>query len=232
VRRGFPGWLVVLALAGCCRAGGEAPTDLEAEAAALDLSTLAETAGIDQEVLALALTARDCAREQGELKRSRADLLTVIDFSLASTERRLWVLDLDTEEVLFHELVAHGKNTGGNRAKEFSDEPGSLQSSLGVFRTARIYDGKHGTSLKLDGLEPGINGNARDRAIVMHGASYVSDAFIAANGRLGRSWGCPALSEEVAADVIEAIAGGTLLVTYYPDETWLAESTFLHCDDD
>jgi len=216
---------------GCCRAGGDAEVALQT-VEELDVAALIEASDLDDEVLQRALTAHRCALQDGSLDADDASLLTVVDFSLPSTERRLWVLDLDAGEVRFHELVAHGKNTGANRAKDFSDEPGSLQSSLGVYRTARTYQGKHGHSLKLDGLEPGFNGNARDRAIVMHGASYVSEAFIAEHGRLGRSWGCPALDEAVAVEVIDAIAGGSLLVVDYPDEGWLAGSAFLHCDDD
>lgn len=222
--------LALLALTGCCRPGGEGAVRAAVEAP--DHAALADAAGLDPAVLQRALTARDCALRSGELDPGDADLITVIDYSLASTERRLWVLDLEAGEVRFHELVAHGKNTGQDRATAFSDTPQSLQSSLGVFRTGRTYQGKHGLTLYLDGLEPGFNGHARERAIVMHGASYVSEAFIAENGRLGRSWGCPALAEDVAPDVIDAIAGGTLLVQDYPDEAWLEDSALLHCGDE
>ncbi len=197
-----------------------------------DVAALAGEAGIDADVLDAAMRARTCALENGALNPKRADLLTVIDYSLPSTERRLWVLDLDAGEVRFHERVAHGKHTGANRAREFSNESGSLKSSLGVFRTDETYEGKHGYSLRLDGLEPGINDNARDRAIVIHAAHYATAEFAAAHGRLGRSWGCPALDPEVSADVIDAIHGGTLLVAYYPDPDWLDGSRFLACGGD
>jgi len=218
-------YLPLMMLAACCC--GSAPTEPVEDDRRI---TLAETSGIDEDVLQTALTAHACAVAGGDISGDEAETLTVIDYSLASTKRRLWVLDLATGEVLFHELVAHGKNSGANRATSFSNESGSLQSSLGVFRTARTYEGKHGYSLRLKGLEPGFNDRAKKRAIVMHGASYVSEAFIAANGRLGRSWGCPALSEEVASDVIDAIEGGTLIVGYYPDEDWLESSQYLHCE--
>ena len=215
---------LMVATPGCCAERATAPPVEH------DVATLAGDAGLDADVLALALKGRDCALEAGELSAEHASILTVIDYSLPSTSRRLWVIDLDAGELLFHELVAHGKNTGANRARDFSNKSGSLQSSLGVFRTARTYSGKHGYSLRLDGLEPGFNDNARDRSIVIHGASYVTDGFAAEHGRLGRSWGCPALDPEVSAQVIDAIEGGTLLMVYYPDDEWLEGSGFLTCD--
>ncbi len=224
-----PRWAPLLLLVtGCCVASdgwaGDAPTDVP--------STLASDAGLDAEVYELALTALRSARDAGDISSRHDHVLTVIDYSLASTERRLWVFDLEAEEVLFRELVAHGQNTGSNRARHFSNDEGSHQSSLGVFRTGRTYRGKHGYSLKLDGLEPGFNDNARDRAIVIHAADYVTEDFIAANGRLGRSWGCPALDPAVANDVIDTIRGGTLLVVYYPDDVWLSGSAYLATEED
>jgi len=222
-------WLVALPLLchGACKDRQALGQDLTEEQAAF-----ATDADLDEAVLQLALTALDHARDAGDVSARRDHLLTVIDYSLPSTERRLWVLDLEAGEVLFHELVAHGQNTGGNRARHFSNDSGSHQSSLGVFRTDRTYRGKHGRSLKLDGLEPGFNDAARDRAIVMHAADYVTDDFAAANGRLGRSWGCPALDPAVAQDLIDAISGGTLLVAYYPDDAWLEGSAYLGGDSD
>ncbi len=158
-----------------------------------------------------------------------ARLVTLIDYSLPSTSPRLWVLDVGNGAVLYHSRVAHGKNTGEDAATAFSNRPGSLQSSLGVFRTAETYQGQHGLSLRLDGLEPGFNDAARARAIVMHGADYLSDSFIERHGRAGRSWGCPALPDAVAASVVPAIAGGQLVVAWYPDAAWLGTSPFLHC---
>lgn len=180
-----------------------------------------------REVLDLALRAYRCGRAAGHFG---APLLTVIDYSLPSTERRLWVIDLARNRVLFHELVAHGRGSGDNVPVAFSNAPGSHQSSLGLFRTASTYLGQHGQALRLDGLEPGVNDRAMERAIVMHGAAYVSPRFVAARGRLGRSWGCPALEHGVHRRVIERIKDGTALFAYYPDPSWLAQSRFLRCE--
>lgn len=155
--------------------------------------------------------------------------VTVIDYSRPSSERRLWVIDLATDSVLYHDYVAHGRNTGDELAVSFSNQPGSHQSSLGVYRTGETYQGQHGLSLRLDGLEPGVNDRARERAIVVHGADYVSEPFIREHGRAGRSWGCPALPVESAREIIPAIAGGQLLVAWYPDAAWLRGSDWLGC---
>ncbi len=188
-----------------------------------------QDAGIAPEVLDAALASLDCARARGLVQGAAADRLTVIDYSLPSTATRLWVLDLAHDRVVYAERVAHGRNTGEDRAQAFSNVEGSLQSSLGVFRTAETYVGDNGYSLKLDGLEPSVNDHARQRAIVIHGAPYVSDEFIAKTGRLGRSWGCPALSQAVAHEVIDTIRGGTLVFSWYPDSEWLSSSSFLRC---
>jgi hypothetical protein len=178
-------------------------------------------------VLDLAVRAWQCGRAAGEFD---SQLLTVIDYSLPSTERRLWVLDLVRRQVLFHEFVAHGRNTGENFAVEFSNQPGSLQSSLGLFRTEETYRGRHGLSLRLVGLESGFNDRAQERAIVLHGAPYVSRSFIARHGQLGRSWGCPVLDRAVSKRIIERIKDGSALFIYYPDDEWLRESDFLSCE--
>jgi hypothetical protein len=179
------------------------------------------------EVLELALRAWRCGVAAGLFA---SPILTVIDYSLPSTARRLWVLDLRARRVLFHELVAHGAGSGENVASAFSNEPGSRQSSLGLFRTEDTYRGEHGPSLRLSGLEPAVNDQAMARRIVMHGAPYVSDAVVAARGQLGRSWGCPALARGVDRRVIPRIEGGTALFAYYPDARWLRTSRFLRCD--
>ena len=139
------------------------------------------------------------------------DRLTVVDFSLPSTEKRLWVLDLDQKEVIFHTLVAHGHNSGENVATNFSNQNESNMSSLGFYVTESEYVGKHGRSLKLEGVDQGINDNALARSIVMHGADYVSEDFIRQNGRLGRSLGCPALPMDQYAQIIDAVNGQTCL---------------------
>ena len=138
---------------------------------------------LDGTVLRLALNAAACARGTGAVANDR--LLTIIDYSKASTEPRLWVLDLEREQVLFEELVAHGRGSGENFATRFSNAEGSHQTSLGLFRTADTYVGGNGYSLRLDGLEKGVNDHARDRAIVMHGAPYVSEDHLRDRGSAG-----------------------------------------------
>jgi hypothetical protein len=179
-----------------------------------------------RDVLDLALQAFRCAAPEGRFTRP---VLTVIDYSLPSTEPRLWVIDLRRKRVLHHELVAHGDRSGDTMAVAFSNQIGSHQSSLGLFRTDEPYTGRYGYALRLTGLEPGVNDNARERAIVVHGAPYVSRAAIARWGRIGTTWGCPGLPEDVAQQVIDDIAGGSALFAYYPDEDWLRNSRYLHC---
>ena len=166
------------------------------------------------------------AVDRGAVRRT--DVLTVIDYSRPSTDPRLFVIDLAASEVRFAERVAHGRGTGENRAERFSNTDGTHMSSLGVFRAADTYSGQHGLSLRLDGLEPGFNDHARDRAIVIHAAAYVNDAIVAAPGRIGRSWGCPAVRPAVAKKLIDAIRDGSLSVAYYPDADWLSRSAFLN----
>jgi hypothetical protein len=183
-------------------------------------------AGPRPQVMDLARQAWECARRSGEVD---GPLLTVIDYSLPSTAKRLWVIDMSRRRVLWHELVAHGEGSGEVEAVSFSNRPGSRCSSLGLFRTEDIYRGRHGASLRLEGLEPGVNDNAMDRALVIHGASYVSSRVVEAFGRLGRSWGCPALDRRVSRSIIDRIKGGSAVFAYYPDARWLARSRFLHC---
>jgi hypothetical protein len=178
------------------------------------------------EVFALAERAYECARARGEIDKP---ILTIVDYSLPSVRRRMWVIDMRARRVLFNEMVAHGANSGENYASAFSNVLGSRQSSLGLFRAEEIYEGRHGYSLRLDGLEPGFNDNARERAIVLHGADYVSDDFIAEHGRLGRSWGCPAVRTGVSRRLIDRIKEGGALFAYYPDRDWLRGSRYLHC---
>lgn len=185
------------------------------------------TAWPRKEVLDLAMRAYGCGRDAGLF---RSSLLTVIDYSLPSSAKRLWVIDVARRRVLFHELVAHGEGSGDKWAVDFSNEPGSRQTSLGIFRTERVYNGGNGYSLRLEGLEPGVNDLAMARRIVMHGAPYVSQRAVNALGRLGRSWGCPALPRGVHRTVIDRIKGGSALFAYYPDDRWLKTSRFLQCD--
>jgi hypothetical protein len=179
------------------------------------------------EVLTLAARAADCARRQGMLDGFHR--LAVIDYSLPSTTPRLWVFDVDRGRLLFQELVAHGRNTGEQLAARFSNVEGSKMSSLGLFQATETYNGSNGYSLRLRGLDEGFNDNALSRAIVMHGAPYVSEAVAERLGRLGRSWGCPAVRKEVARVMIDTLKGGALLFAYYPDKKWLNEAPTLTC---
>jgi hypothetical protein len=178
-------------------------------------------------VLDLALQAYQCGAREGRFQRP---VLTIIDYSLPSNEPRLWVIDVQRKQVLHHELVAHGEGSGDTVPVAFSNEMGSHQSSLGLFRTDDAYTGHFGYSVRLSGLEPGINDKARERAIVVHGFSDVSRAFAAKWGTIARSWGCPAVPEDVAPQIIDSIAGGSAIFAYYPDRQWLGQSHYLHCD--
>jgi hypothetical protein len=184
-----------------------------------------EAPGLDTDVLRLALSAATCASRRGVV--TEPVLLTVIDYSMPSTKPRLWVLDLETGKVRFKELVAHGKGSGKKETERVSNRPGSRQSSHGLFLTGEAYTGQNGYSLKLHGLEEGFNHRAHERAIVLHGAWYVSAEFAKKHGRLGRSWGCPAVPASVARKIIDTIQGGTLLFAYFPDDEWLRSSEFL-----
>lgn len=149
-----------------------------------------------------------------KLNNNKNNLLTIIDFNLPSTEKRMYVLDLSKKEVLYVTHVAHGRNSGGNYATSFSNKNGSYQSSLGFYRTAETYNGGNGYSLRLDGLEKGINDLARPRAVVIHGADYCNENFIKSTGRLGRSFGCPALPQELNKPIINTIKDGSLIFIY------------------
>ena len=153
--------------------------------------------------------------------------MSVIDYSRPSTQPRLWVFDLTQTKLLFEEWVAHGRNTGENLASKFSNRNGSYMSSLGAFRTQESYVGNNGYSLRLEGLEPGFNDQARTRAIVIHGAPYVSETLIRQQGRLGRSLGCPAVRPSVARPLIDTSRGGSFVFAYYPDQDWLHRSQLL-----
>jgi hypothetical protein len=179
------------------------------------------------QVIALAVRAAQCRRAE---VGSPARRLAVIDYSLPSTEQRLWVFDLKRRTLLFHEMVAHGRNSGENMASQFSNQNQSMATSLGLYRTKATYLGHNGYSLRMDGLEPGFNDNAFDRDIVIHGAPYVSDDFVRSNGRIGRSLGCPAVRPEIAHRLIDSMKDGQLLFSYYPDPQWLNSSSFIQCD--
>lgn len=181
-------------------------------------------ADLDPKVLKLAIEAYYHAKSHGEVHNP---LLTVIDYSLKSSLKRLWVFDVDHNKLLFHTHVSHGKGTGGLYAKHFSNRAGSHQSSIGVYITGKTYQGDKGLSLRLNGKEKGINDKALGRAIVMHGAWYANPKFIKQNGYAGRSWGCPALPTQVAKNVINKIKKGSLIFAYYPNHQWLSHSKYL-----
>ncbi len=183
----------------------------------------AEAPSLDGDVLRLALQARACAANEHPL----SPVLAIIDYRRPSTEPRLWVFDITRRRLLYEELVAHGKNSGDDHTVRFSNKPGSLMSSLGVFLTRDTYTGRNGYSLRLAGLEEGFNHKSLERAIVMHGAGYVSLDAAQSLGRLGRSWGCPAVRPGIARKLIDTVKGGALLFSYYPDEKWLKSSRFL-----
>jgi L,D-transpeptidase catalytic domain len=225
-RRSRPGTGLSFALAlACLAAPAIAGPPLPAAVEGLIARLASAAPNLDPRVLGLALRARDCAQQRGAIPPS--ELLTVIDYTRPSTEPRLFVIDVEHGALLHRELVAHGKQSGGNLTTRFSNDAGSRASSLGLFLTLDTYMGSHGRSLRLAGLEPGVNDHAYDRDLVVHGASYVGERFAAKHGRLGRSWGCPALAPEVAQRVIDRIRGGTPVFAYYPDSAWLDGSPFL-----
>jgi hypothetical protein len=186
----------------------------------------AQLGALDPHVFTLALNAANCAVQAG--KASTPTTLTVIDYSRPSTQKRLWVVDLRTHALLFEELVAHGQGSGNNMATRFSNDAETHSSSIGLYAAKDAYLGKNGYSLRLDGLDTGFNDHAMERAIVIHGAAYVSAEIARAQGRLGRSWGCPALRPEVVHDLIDRVKDSGLVFAYFPDPKWLASSPFLH----
>jgi len=181
---------------------------------------------LSNNVLSTALSAMQCALSNGAEPAQR---LAVIDFSLPSSDKRLWIFDLQSKKLVLHDFVAHGNRSGDNFATRFSNTNGSHQSSIGLFRTAESYQGKHGYSLRMDGLEPGFNDRARERAIVIHPADYVNPAWIKSQGRIGRSQGCPAVRPEIARTVIDKLKGGQFMFSWYPDQKWLQSSIYLNC---
>lgn len=156
----------------------------------------------------------------------RSGLLTIIDFSQSSNAKRLYIIDVEKAIVVFNTYVAHGRNSGNEYAVSFANKLNSFKSSLGFYSTAETYKGAHGLSMRLKGLEKGINDGAESRGIVMHGASYVSATFIKNCGRLGRSQGCPAVPEELCQPIINYIKEGSCVYMYYPDSKYSKLSAF------
>jgi hypothetical protein len=164
--------------------------------------------------------------QSGKLKNP--DALSIIDFSMPSTAKRLFIVDVVHGKLLFNTYVAHGRNSGLQTASSFSNSPESFKSSLGFYTTETTYEGKHGYSLRLEGLENGFNDNAMSRGIVMHAANYVDERIAKAQGYIGRSLGCPAVPEKLHTAIISSIANGTCLFMYANDKNYLKHSTYLH----
>jgi hypothetical protein len=188
-------------------------------------SIRSQAGNIDSSVLKLSLQAYAKARQRG---LDNKGLMTIIDYYKPSSERRLWVVDMNRGKVLFNTWVTHGKNSGTISATSFSNQPGSLKSSIGVFLTdSGPYVGGNGYSLRLHGLEPGINDNAYRRDIVVHGAWYADQSVAQKYGQLGRSWGCPAVPDKLVHPIVDTIKNRTLVFVYYRDYNWLRHSSYL-----
>lgn len=172
----------------------------------------------------MALSAYKKASAKGAVKKP---VLTVIDYSLPSYKQRMWIFDLRKERLLYNTYVAHGKNSGMDVPRHFSNRPSSKETSLGTYVTRDTYYGSKGLSLNLQGLERGFNDNAYSRRVVIHGAWYVEPDFIKRAGRAGRSWGCPSIAKTLARPVINTIKGGSVVFAYYPDHYYLSHSGYV-----
>jgi hypothetical protein len=179
---------------------------------------------INPKVLELAINAYYNARKKGLDDKG---ILTIVDYSLPSSEKRMWILNLNNQELVDYSFVTHGSGSGLLYARKFSNTPGSYKSSLGLFLTKQPYHGQVGYALRLEGLEEGINDKVEERGIVVHGAQYANESFIDQYGRLGRSEGCFALPVSSYNNIINYIEGGTLIFAYYPDKNWLQHSRYL-----
>ena len=186
----------------------------------------AAAGNLNPQVLKLALEAYNCAKLSG---LSKSQTLTIIDYSLPAAQKRMWVVDLASNKVLFNNVVAHGQGSGSKvNSNYFSNQSKTHASSIGLYVTGETYSGHNGYSLKLKGLDNGFNDKAESRNIVVHGAAYVSDQ-IAKTGQLGRSWGCPAVPQNLAQPIINTIKDRTLVFAYYPDNAWLKHSKYINC---
>ncbi|NDK55332.1 murein L,D-transpeptidase catalytic domain family protein [Pontibacter sp. BT213] len=174
--------------------------------------------GLKYEIFSKALTGYYNMKHEGRL--SDKPVLTMVDFTRSSKQKRLWVVDIEKKEMLHHTYVAHGRNSGEEFAENFSNDDKSYMSSIGFYVTQATYQGKHGLSLKLEGLDEGFNTNALDRCVVIHGAEYASPAFIKQSGRLGRSLGCPALPMEEHEDIIKTVMGSTAMYIHANKDTY------------
>ena len=182
--------------------------------------------GLSKNVYDMAITGFNYLLETGKISNSR--FISIVDFSQPSCKKRLFVIDLINAKVVFNTYVAHGVNSGKETANVFSNRPGSNQSSLGFYETSNTYIGGNGYSLRLEGLEPGINDNANRRAIVMHGADYVNENLIHSQGYMGRSFGCPSVPEKMSKPIIDKIKNGSCLFIYSPDKNYLRRSRIMH----
>ncbi len=185
-----------------------------------------ESKGLSQETFSTTLKGYEHLLQDERLPKK--GIITICDFSKSSAKKRLFIIDLDNEELLVNTYVAHGRNSGGEFATRFSNTPESLQSSLGFFVTGKTYTGKHGLSLKLNGVDGNFNDNAYERTIVIHGAAYVDESRVKSGGYMGRSWGCPAVSQKESGKIIQLIKDGTCLFIYYPAKNYLAGSKILN----
>jgi hypothetical protein len=201
--------LALAASAGSASAASLAPASVPA----LEIVLQHEAESLHPQALHAALASWDALRAQGQVQRP---LLSIIDYGLPSTAKRLWVFDLASARLVFNELVAHGKNSGEDLAASFSNSEGSFMSSLGAFVTGNAYDGRNGYSLRLRGTEPRVNDRAEARAIVVHGASYVDEGIARLQGRLGRSLGCPAVRPAIARALIDEIKDGSVIYAWHP----------------
>ena len=183
------------------------------------------TIGLSKKAFESALKGFDHLLSMGKLENE--NIISIVDFSLPSSKKRLFVIDLKHFKILFNTYVAHGRNSGKEFANEFSNDPQSFKSSLGFYVTKGTYNGSHGFSLHLEGEEKGINDNAYSRAIVMHSASYVGENVVRSQGFIGRSLGCPALPAKVYKPIIEKIKNGSCLFLYSPNEEYLSHSRLL-----
>lgn len=178
-----------------------------------------EQTGLSHAVFEKALTGYYNLKKTGQVSEEKS-VLSIADFDKNSTEKRLWIIDLDKKKLVLNTWVAHGQRSGADKATRFSNSNESFQSSIGFYLTAEVYRGQHGRSLRLDGMDEGFNSNARSRSIVVHGADYVSQGTINALGRLGRSQGCPAVPKELSNSVIDAIEGKTVLFINVTDQRY------------
>lgn len=192
----------------------------------LKIEQLANKLSISKEAIQHAFNAYEKLKLSGQILNQQ--YLTIADFSKPSSEKRLFIIDINKMELVLQTLVAHGRNSGTLFAKNFSNTNESYQSSLGFYITGNIYRGKHGMSLQLSGIESGINDHAKQRAIVIHGADYVSNNLIKKQGYIGRSLGCPAVPQNEVKEIIQTIKGASLLYIYAPSNYYSKKSKLIN----